>query len=75
MAYALLTSWVITAILFIVWTAIITTMIYIFKISVRRFDLGTPEKIVLLILMMVLLMVLLLIPVRICQIAFDAVVN
>ena len=58
----------ITAIVFIVWTAIITAMIYIFKASVRRFDIGIPEQVVLTLLF-------LLIPGRICQIAFDAVVN
>lgn len=62
---------VLTFLFFLAWVIIITTMVYIFKASVRRFDFGIPGQVFLLLVMLFFL----LIPIRICQIAFDAVNN
>lgn len=65
------TSWVITLVLFGICVFIISLMVYIFKAVATRWNLGPVARIFLLLVMLFFL----LIPIRICQIAFDAVAN
>ena len=65
------TSWVISFIIFAMWVAIISAIVYIFKASVKHWNIGIPGQVFLLIM----LLLFLLIPIRLCQIAFDAIVN